>query len=284
MNLDIKHLITEKNCIRGWRIVSIFYEIRPNDLRVIRNSKQIAFPAHMQGNIEILYVFSGLQCLEIDEIPYEIHEGEAAIIFSDTVHRYYKKGQSSTDALLIICNPRILGGVFPDFNNFQPTTPFIPKEDIHEEALCALKYIKKDDDFAVKLGWTYVIMSHFLRHIELKQRQRIPIQDMAKKIVAYIADNFTEPITLDSLAAEFCVSKNYISHIFSDRIKMNFRNYLGLIRTENAAKLLRTTDVALTTISINAGFDSQRTFNRVFYAIYGITPREFRNNINRYLK
>lgn len=261
-----------------------FYEIQAKDLRLIRMTSQLTFPAHLHANIEILYVFSGVQYLEIDETAFEIHEGEAAIIFSDIVHRYDQKGEGPVDSILILCNPRLFGGGFPDFTNFQPVTPVIPIERIHEEAVYALRHIKKKDEFTVKLGWTYVIISHLLRHIELKQRQRIPVQDMPKKIMEYLAKNFTEPITLDSLAAEFCVSKYYISHIFSDRIKMNFRNYLGMLRAEYAAKLIHTTDASLTTISSNAGFDSQRTFNRVFHAKYGMSPREFKNNVNRYLK
>ncbi|MEI7024108.1 helix-turn-helix transcriptional regulator [Paenibacillus sp. y28] len=254
-----------------------FYEIQAKDLRLIRVSRPLTFPAHLHRNIEIVYVFSGVQHIAIDGIGYDIREGDAAIIFSDIVHHFDSIGEHPADFLLILCDPKLLKGVFPDFQNFQPVTPFIPKEGIHEEAVYALRHIKKKEEFAVKLGWTYVILSHLLRQIELKQRQRIPVQDMSKKIIEYLADNFTEPITLDSLAAEFCVSKYYISHIFSEKIKMNFRNYLGMLRAEYAAKLIRTTDASLTTICSNAGFDSQRTFNRVFHRKYGMSPREFKN-------
>ncbi|WP_339301819.1 helix-turn-helix transcriptional regulator [Paenibacillus sp. FSL R5-0623] len=100
----------------------------------------------------------------------------------------------------------------------------------------------------------------------------------------YLSNHFTESITLDSLAAEFNVSKYYISRIFSNKIKINLRNYLSMLRVEYASMLIRTTDASLTTIGVNAGFDSQRTFNRVFRAIYGMTPRDFKNNVHNYLK
>ncbi|MCM3782318.1 AraC family transcriptional regulator [Neobacillus mesonae] len=261
-----------------------FYEIRSGDLIIKHNARQLTFPAHLHGHIEILYVFSGVQHMFINENAFSVHEGEAALILPDIVHRYYKVGQNAADAMLIIFNPRILGGIFPDLNLFQPATPLITRERIHEDAVYALKQINKIEDFAAKLGWTYIIMSHLLRHIELRERPRIPVQDMSKKIMEYLANHFTEPITLDSLASEFCVSKYYISRIFSERIKMNFRNYLSLLRVEYASNLIRTTDASFTTISSNAGFESQRTFNRVFYSIYGMSPREFRNNVSKYLK
>ncbi len=261
-----------------------FYEIQPNSLTIIHNARELYFPSHMHEYIEILYTFSGVQCLTIDGISYQIHEGEAVVIFPDIVHSYYKSGNNSTDAVLIICDPQILGGLFPSLHNCYAKNPVIPKEAIHTDAVYALKHISRNDEVALKLGWTYVIMSHLLNQLELKQRHRIPVQDIAHKIIEYIAVNFTQPLTLDSLAAEFCVSKYYISHIFSSRMKMNFRVYLGFIRTEYAAKLIRTTNDTLTEISITAGFDSQRTFNRIFHSIFGMTPSQYRHNINTHTK
>ncbi|MFS0869163.1 AraC family transcriptional regulator [Paenibacillus xylanilyticus] len=261
-----------------------FYEIRKDDFTIFRNAKSIAFPAHMHGAVEILYIFSGTQCIEINDVSYEIKQGEAAVIFPDMVHRYYKSGQENASATLLIINPKVFDGIFPDFINLQPANPVIPKKYVHKDAVYALKKIRKEDDYAIKLGWAHIIMTHLMRQINLEQRQRIPVTDMSHKIIEYLANHFTEPLSLDSLAAEFNVSKYYISHIFSKRIQMNFRNYLSMLRVEYASKLIRTTDASLTTISSSAGFESQRTFNRVFQAIYGITPREFRNNVSNYIK
>ncbi|MCS7460704.1 AraC family transcriptional regulator [Paenibacillus doosanensis] len=258
-----------------------FYEIQTKDLRLFRLTKPLTFPAHMHRNIELLYVLSGVQYVRIDETEYAVHEGEAVVIFSDIVHSYLKKGDEPAEAVLLLCNPRLLGGMFPDLENVQPVNPFVAKDSIHEEAAYALRHIKKKEEFALKLGWTYVIMSHLLRRLEFAQRPRVPVRDMSQKIIEYLSANFKEPVTLDSLAAEFCVSKHYISHIFSNRIKMNLRNCLGMLRAEFAAQLIRTTDDSLSEIGSRAGFESQRTFNRVFHAKYGMSPREFRHHIRK---
>lgn len=261
-----------------------FYEIRKDDLSVIRNAKQISFPAHMHGYIEILYVLSGSQRVEINEKMYELHKGDVALIFPDIIHRYETSGYPTTNEVLLIIHPKIFGGLFPDLTRFHPENPIVTQPFIHEDVASAFERIKREDDYAIKLGWTHIIMSHLLREIEFKQIQRSPIQDLSKKLMEYLSNHFTEPITLDSLAAEFNVSKYYISRIFSNKIKINLRNYLSMLRVEYASMLIRTTDASLTTICVNAGFDSQRTFNRVFRAIYGMTPRDFKNNVHNYLK
>jgi transcriptional regulator GlxA family with amidase domain len=64
--------------------------------------------------------------------------------------------------------------------------------------------------------------------------------------------------------------------VFSSKIGMGFSAYLGQIRVEYAASLIRTTTRSLTDIWLAAGFDSQRTFNRVFRAAFGTSPSEYR--------
>ncbi len=253
-----------------------FYEIRSSEMSVIRNGKPLSFPAHLHSSIEILYVFSGAQSLEIDGIAYSINAGEAAVIFPDIIHSYHRTGSANTEALILIFHPRLLGALIPSLGNVRPLVPRLPQASIHPDALYAFEHIRREDDITLKLGWLHVIMSHLLQQMELQPRQQPPVQELPRKIIEFVAEHFTEPLTLEALAAEFCISKYYISRIFSNHIKMNFRNYLALLRAEYASKLILTTNASLTSICGNAGFDSQRTFNRAFLAIYGMPPRKFR--------
>jgi len=43
-----------------------------------------------------------------------------------------------------------------------------------------------------------------------------------------------------------------------------------------ACTLLSQTDQTITEICMNTGFESQRTFNRVFQDIYHMSPRDYR--------
>ena len=111
-----------------------------------------------------------------------------------------------------------------------------------------------------------------------------PVDDIAYKIVKYIEENFTENITRETLSEQFNVSKFYISKIFTEKFNINLRNYLGLIRAEYAASLIRTSNETFTTISRLSGFESLRTFNRIFKTVYGMTPHEYKNNISKMMK
>ena len=74
-----------------------------------------------------------------------------------------------------------------------------------------------------------------------------------------------------------CIRDSYLSHTFSARLQMSFREYLNRIRLEYAMQLIRTTGKPLTEIWEDAGFESQRSFNRVFRDAAGMTPKEYRS-------
>lgn len=222
--------------------------------------------------------------MNIDNRECNINEGEAAVIFPDRTHNYFRTEQRDTDEVILICSPKILGGLFPSFFSMVPKNPIIKKENIPLDAAVSFSKLSPDEAFSMNLGHTLIILSHLLPSIPMDKAQHMPIEDITVRLIEYISTHFKNPLTLDTLAKEFHVSKYYISHIFADKIRMNFRNYLGALRSEYAANLLRTTEDTITDICEKAGFDSQRSFNRIFKTIYNMSPREYRANMNAYLK
>ncbi len=261
-----------------------FYEIQPSDLNIIKNRRELFFKPHLHKHIEIVYVTKGGQHMNIDNKDYNIAQGEAAVIFPDRTHNYFRTEQRDTEEVILICSPKVLGTVFPNLYSVVPDNPIIKKENIHPDAVYAFSKLDAEQTSAINLGYTLIILSHLLPNMKMSKTQHMPIEDITVRLIEYVSTAFAQPLTLDSLAKEFHVSKYYISHIFSDKIRMNFRNYLGALRAEYAANLLRTTDDSMTDICSKAGFDSQRSFNRIFKTIYNMSPREYRANMNSYLK
>ncbi|MBC7959574.1 MAG: helix-turn-helix transcriptional regulator, partial [Vallitaleaceae bacterium] len=68
------------------------------------------------------------------------------------------------------------------------------------------------------------------------------------------------------------------SHVFSRKMGTNLNDYLNSFRLNYAVHLIRTTHKSLAEIYNESGFDSQRTFNRVFKNTYEMTPSKFRES------
>ncbi len=85
------------------------------------------------------------------------------------------------------------------------------------------------------------------------------------------------PHTLDSLAALAHMSRSS----FADRFKSVFDrgpiDFLKHLRLQQAARMLRTTDLSIKAISRNIGYNSRSYFSRAFHDAYGVSPVEFRS-------
>lgn len=256
-----------------------FYEFQPSDISVIHNRRELYFHSHLHKEIEIVYVFDIGQHMNIGGKDYEIGAGTAAIIFPDTVHYYYREEWRPTDEVLVICSPKLYSNMFGDLTGVTSDSPIITE--IDKTTKNAFKMIAKCTSPTERLGWSIIILSRLLSRVNMMRGESVPVEHLVQKIIEYIAQNFKQDISLDTLAQEFSVSKYYISRIFSEKIHMNMRAYLSLIRAEYAAGLIRTTNDSITNICSCSGFTSQRTFNRTFRQIYNMTPREYKQKLNR---
>ena len=108
--------------------------------------------------------------------------------------------------------------------------------------------------------------------------------DVIYRMVSYVAAHFKENLSLEKLSKNIGVSKFVLSRIFSSVFHTNFNQYLNEQRLNYVCPMLEYSEIPITDICLEAGFQSQRTFNRVFQDMYRMTPREYRNRYKeRYL-
>lgn len=104
-----------------------------------------------------------------------------------------------------------------------------------------------------------------------KQEERV-----ISSITRYMQEHLSEEISLSVLADEFHLNPQYISQLFKNEIGVGFLAYLTNIRIEKAKKLLLSTALSVTEISLLAGYSDYRVFTKVFKKTEGITPSQFR--------
>ena len=107
--------------------------------------------------------------------------------------------------------------------------------------------------------------------------RRVQKKDSLQEILDFCENNYVTDISISSVAAALHRSRSYISHIFSNKININFRDYINSLRLNMAKNLLATGDLSITEVASKCGFSTIRTFNRAFRKLYGVSPTEFRN-------
>lgn len=99
-----------------------------------------------------------------------------------------------------------------------------------------------------------------------------------KEIVGYLGAHFTEPLSLTAVAAHFGLSPQYFSSFFRENFGRTFTQHINSLRIEQAARLLRESDLPVMEIGFNVGFDNFSYFIKRFRAVYGVSPSSYRKN------
>lgn len=101
-------------------------------------------------------------------------------------------------------------------------------------------------------------------------------QDNISEIKRYIELHFNENLYLSDIAEAFNYSTNYICDIFRKNGNTTYSEYLRKVRMEKAQGLLLGTDMSITEIALEVGFNDYCYFGKVFKRYCHVTPNQFR--------
>jgi len=253
-----------------------FYQ-KNQDIRVGRG-QNLHFPPHLHKSLEMLLVARGPCRMEIQGIQYVLETGDLAIIFPNQVHAYL----GSEQHYILICSLEYCGGFIPALTMNRPLTPILRAADVHPNIHYAFNELHHCTDIPtapeVKQALVQLILARSLSMFGTRKTDHSHSEELAERLLQFISEHFREPLSLDILASHLHLSRYYLSHLFSEKIGMTFTRYVQEFRLDYAASAIRSTGKPLTEIWLEAGFDSQRTFNRAFRSRFGMTPSEYRKN------
>lgn len=111
---------------------------------------------------------------------------------------------------------------------------------------------------------------------------RLDTPEYFHKIRAYIWENMAEPLTLQQICRQFCVSQPYISRFFRKYEGLSFSNYLTEIRIKKAKELFeQNRNLLIRDVAFMVGYNDQFYFSRIFRSVVGVTPTEFISQVDR---
>lgn len=103
-----------------------------------------------------------------------------------------------------------------------------------------------------------------------------PALSRADQLACYIARNYHEPLTADSIAKANGLHPNYAMNLFRRVFGTTMTSFITQHRISHAQRLLLTTGDAVLDVALAAGFQSLSRFNEAFKAACGCSPRDYR--------
>ncbi len=100
--------------------------------------------------------------------------------------------------------------------------------------------------------------------------------DNFANLVAFVDNNFTQPLLVKDVSAQFFLTPNYVSSLFRRRLNTTFTTYLNDLRIKKAVQLLVSTNKSVEEIALACGYSETQYFIRVFRSRMQLTPLKFR--------
>ena len=107
----------------------------------------------------------------------------------------------------------------------------------------------------------------------IKKAEENPI---IKKVCAYVDENLSQNISLETAADFAGVSSFYLSKLFKEEKGETFINFISDKRLEKSRQLLSETSLSIKEITAEVGYNDQNYFSRIFKTKYGLSPKEYR--------
>ncbi len=257
-----------------------FHEYHTEPL--ILHNRIIDFEPHLHHEVEILVLFEGNACATVNGKEYPLSGGDLVIVFPGTVHSY--RGGKNVDVGKFIFRTDLIPDLKTVFGSMIPKDPLLhsadPRcEDVRRLAADIIRHYRTSSS-VVQKAYLSLLVGKILEACDLEP-QKYAGHDTLDLILRYCQQHFREELSLQSLSTALGISKSHLSHLFSDKIKLDFRNYLNTLRVNYACPLLSGTDLSVTEIAEQSGFSSLRTFNRAFLLQHGVSPTAYKKQLHK---
>jgi ABC-type sugar transport system substrate-binding protein/AraC-like DNA-binding protein len=99
------------------------------------------------------------------------------------------------------------------------------------------------------------------------------------RIVSYVTRNYTEKLSLKTLASQFGISAPYLGRLFKSAVGKPFATYLNELRLHRAEELLRYSSLKASDIAARIGYSNPNYFYTLFKKYKGFYPSESKKRV-----
>lgn len=227
---------------------------------------------HFHKNLELIYILSGSVDCTVNGVHYTLNEGDFGLCLPFDIHSYSPKENTnywvlvfSKDYIRYSANQLLKKAEGFPFRCDASVTEFVKKRLINnpEPTVLTLK------------SCLYALIEEYIKKVPLIEKKS---NDglTPHLIIEYFEKNFKNNISLSDLAKQFGYDYNYMSRYFHNTFNMSFTDFINVYRIENAIRLLEDTNESISTVALESGFQSIRSFNKSFKKNMDITPLQYR--------
>lgn len=231
------------------------------------------FPSHIHNVYEVLCVRQGTAHAEIDGKAHILQKGEGLAVFPLQYHSYTVDSDSKVE--IFVFSPHLIGefdelvsGKKPVSSQFD-TSNIPPIPDDLSKILCVKAFF-------------YDLCHKLVSRVCLSEGENSgrPLS-VLDELFLFVDRNYAADCSLSHAAEALKYDYTYLSKLFKGKTGMRYNEYVNRYRVGQATYLLFNSDMSITEIAFEVGYNAVRTFNWEFQKIMRTTPAGYRDNLTR---
>lgn len=229
----------------------------------------------------IHHIMSGSGYYSVGGRSERLSKGDTFILFPGEEVKYYADsrepweyawvGFMGTDAASIIRN-----------TEFEKSSPFILRGRIPDDEIrrgLEKIYEVKGNTYEAAVAMTgalYSLLSVFMHYSGRRGTEKEVQMTYVEKAETYIETNYSYPITVEDVAAYVGISRSHLFRSFQTYMNRSPKEYLTEYRIKQACRLLKETELSVSTIAYSVGFENNLYFSKAFRKQKGESPTQYR--------
>ncbi len=255
------------------------------------NSPRYTMIPHWHKDFEIIRVISGEFNVHLNNIPYSLHSGEILFVGCGTLHRGEPNNciyecivldlnflrRKSNDIISTFLIPIINGNsIINCVLNKNDDLIYATVNSVFSAMRSKENYFELDVCSLLLRLFSQLYKENYIYTAKKNQNSGKQTKNIIK-MLDWIEENLTEPITLEKLSEISGLNKKYICRIFKEYTSKSPISYINEMRIEFACHEMTVNSSSVTKAAYDCGFNDLSYFSKVFKAYKGISPKDYKN-------
>lgn len=224
------------------------------------------FPPHFHPAYELLFVDSGAVDVFLDNQYYRLTSGQAIFIHSNQLHHMQTVGTTKMTVLLF--SQQLISDFDQQYKGEIAEYPVINFPLDIDLAECKTVYHKK--------AFLYQFISRFISMTDFIPHNRSTNTTALYDVLLYVEAHYNGHCSLKEAANILQYDYTYLSLLFKQMTNMSFTDYVNQYRIGFALDQLKNSELTISEIARQSGYDTLRTFNRNFLKWVNMTATDYR--------
>ncbi len=274
------------------QIIPYFAVTSPFDIVYRNNSTSFPVKPHTHNALEIYFTLTDLPDVLLNDTVSSVKAGSLILIPPYNIHQLFNQKLTIYERYIVTINSSWLETVLGDSSSSlmpyassqsQPTIITLSSAKSSDLSRRIGTYIQESKapsisayaDFFSLLEYIDSLISEDFAKKGIKKLSISKAQKNVNEIIEYINDNLCKPLTLESIAANFHLNKDYLARLFKEHTQATIGHYISVQRASLAQNML-SSGHTVSEVQEALGFTSYAYFFKFFKKMTGISPSQYR--------